>query len=497
MNKFFLKNKTALIFLTVILIIGFYIRIGGIISNSFAFTYDVGRDLIQVGQIVNGHKIPLIGQTTGLGGLYYGPWWYYILTPPFTIVGGNPQGIASFMVILGMAIIILGFFYGQKIGGLSVGLITAVFLSFSSVMVGFSSQIWNPNIAPFLLLLLFYVLATESKKREIQFFSALSIGLILGLILDAEIVFGVLTIISSIIFLIWEKRRSLLKLSNVGIILGFLIILSPRIFFEIRHNFIMTKSLLVPHSQDQRIFDPYNFFNVLPDRLFTLLGQFSETFGIDSKLGLILLVVIAVSIIMFWKKIPILARKATIMCFIMLSVFILGSSIFARAIWGHYLVGLPIVYLIIASISLTLIVRKNLIVGIALFVIFALTSLKPIGIIESAVHPNWEGNAAVFRNQVAVIDYIYKSAKGKQFNYIAYTPVVLDYTYQYLFSWYGSKKYGYVPAKKTEHLFYVIIEPDPGYEKRVVEWLKVREGDGKVIFEKVVKGGITVQTRLR
>ena len=94
-----------------------------------------------------------------------------------------------------------------------------------------------------------------------------------------------------------------------------------------------------------------------------------------------------------------------------------------------------------------------------------------------------------------MLDFIYKDAHGSKFNFIAYTPVVHDYTYRYLFSWYGPKEYGYIPSTEKQTLFYVIIEPDPGYEGRIKDWLKVREKDGKVLLEKTVKGGILVQKR--
>ncbi|MGE5042387.1 MAG: hypothetical protein ACM3IJ_05810, partial [Candidatus Levyibacteriota bacterium] len=76
MSKKSAGNKSILLFygfLALVFLIGFYLRAVGIFSNSFAFTYDVGRDLLEVQKIVSAHKIPLIGQTTGLGGLFYGP----------------------------------------------------------------------------------------------------------------------------------------------------------------------------------------------------------------------------------------------------------------------------------------------------------------------------------------------------------------------------------------------------------------------------------------
>lgn len=491
------KNWVSNALLLCILLVGLYLRIQGIITNSFAFTYDVGRDMLAVQNIVVYHKIPLIGQTTGLGGLFYGPWWYYILTPPFVFFGGSPQGIGFFMVFIGILVILTGFILGKIIEGKVLGIILALLISVSSVMVGFSNQIWNPNIAPLFVVLLFICLflLQRAKKRKFLLYSA--VGFLLGLILDAEIVFGVLFVSGFVLVIMYVFRKKIWNLAALGIPFGFLVILSPRIFFELRHQFVMSRSLFAMHTGDQQIFDLPGFFTALPDRFMTLLGQFKDTFGLQSDVIAISAAFCIMFIFFFFrKKLKKPELQLVLSSLIILCVFLVGSAFFARAVWGHYLVGLPVLYLFIVSVFFLLLYRWSKTASVIMLIIFAIISIRPIEIVTSFGKPLWEGNAAVYRNQVAVIDYIYKDADGKKFNYIAYTPVVHDYTYQYLFSWYGEKKYHMIPAVNKADVFYVIIEPDPGYPGRIKDWLKVREHDGKVIKEKVVKGGITVQTRI-
>lgn len=495
-NNFFKKNWQYVL-LSLFILVGAYLRSSGVFTNSFAFTYDVGRDLLEVQKIVKEFDVPLIGQTTGLGGLYYGPWWYYILTPPFIVSSGNPQGIAFFMVILGIAAVIAGYILGLRTGGKALGIITAGFLSFSSVMVGFSNQIWNPNIAPLLLILLFICMLTNFKKKNKEIIRNFLIGFLMGIILDAEIVFGVLLMGAVVLTYIISEKREFFSKNKIIIFLGLLFTLLPRIFFEIRHNFVMTKSLFLPKEEDQQVFDIFNFFNVFPERLTVFVGQIGETFGVGFYPSILLCILAICTLLVFRNKLSKLEKKTIETMFIILGVFLVGSSFFARAIWGHYIVGLPVIYILILSLVLLLIVKKNKTIGILLSIIFIFLSSRPDVIISNVQNPNWEGNAAVYRNQVAVIDYIYKDANGKQFNYIAYTPVVHDYTYQYLFDWYGKKAYGYSPSIETQDSLYVVIEQDPGYEGRIKDWLKIREGDGEVIAENVVKGGISVQKRRR
>jgi hypothetical protein len=94
-----------------------------------------------------------------------------------------------------------------------------------------------------------------------------------------------------------------------------------------------------------------------------------------------------------------------------------------------------------------------------------------------------------------VVDYIYKEAAGRPFNYIAYSPAVYAYPYDYLLFWQGGRKFHYTPSKQHEKLFVVIIEPDFSRPSLLKDWLKMREKDGKIIKDEIVKGGIRVQIR--
>lgn len=496
MNNFFKKNWS--IFLLVFFVFfGFYLRVGGVISNSFAFTYDVGRDMLEVQKIVQDLDIPLIGQTTGLGGLYYGPWWYYFLTPSFFLSGGDPQMVAFFMVMIGMSTVILGYYFGQITSGRGFALLLASFLSFSKVMVGYSIQIWNPNIAPFFLVLLLICIFKEPRKHKINIIRNILIGFILGLLLDAEIVFGVLLIAGVSLSYMIVQRRKFFSVDKLLMLFGFLITLFPRVVFEFRHNFIMTKSLFMEKSEEQQIFNFFDFFNVLPDRIYVFLVQIGDTFGLSFYYSLFFSLLIVFILILCRKKIKKIEKKILLFSAIILAVFLFGSSLFARAVWGHYIVGLPVIYIAIVSISLLALIRSYRVTGIILTILLVFICVRPPEVVKALQNPNWEGNAAVYKNQTAVIDYVYKKANGRNFNYIVYTPAVHDYPYQYLFSWYGKNKYNYMPAKNTEHLLYVIIEPDPGFEGRIKDWLKIREGDGVVEKEEQVRGGIIVQTRIR
>ena len=489
--------KKEYIILYLIIFIGAFLRLQGTFTNSFAFTYDVGRDMLELSNIVYLHKIPLIGATTGLPGVFYGPWWYYMLSPFFILFSGDPQGIAFVMGLIGILTIVLGYLLGKKIAGNFLGLTFALLIGVSGNLISLSSQIWNPNIAPAFVILVFLVLYniyTEDVKYKFKYYFLL--GILLFLNIDLEIVFGLLFLLGTIlsILIIVNKRLSLKYIASFA--LGGLIILSPRIFFEFRHQFLMTKSL-IKYASSSTSSHASNFLNTIIEKALILFDQFNSTLALNNKfLGVVMLIVIVILLALFYKTTKNSVKNILKTSIVIFLVFLAGTVFFSHDIWPHYLVGVPILYIIIFGICLYLLSEKLLGKKIALLVlmIVGVINFNPVSVLQNMTKPIWEGDASVYRNQLEVVDYIYKNANGRSFKYVVYTPPIYDYTYQYLFKWYGFKKYHYLPSNQA-NLAYFILEPDMQYSFRLSNWLKNREKDGTILNSQTVKGGIIVQTR--
>lgn len=487
------------LFLYVIIILGAFLRLQGVFTNSFAFTFDVGRDMLALWNIAYMHKIPLIGVTTGLPGVFYGPWWYYLLTPFSLIFSGNPQGIALVMSLIGILSIVFGFILGKKLSGNFLGFCLAILISVSPVLISYSSQIWNPNIAPLFVILILLVLNkiySLDKKDKSKYYFLL--GLLLAFNIDLEIVFGLLLSIGIILSVIFTVKRKISIKSIFYFVLGGLIIFAPRIFFEFRHQFLMTKSFIGFFSSGNSSHGTSTILDTFISRLNILFDQFNSTLAAENKfIGLLILLFISFTLLFLYRKTNILIKNFINTSGIVIFIFLLGTIFFNHDIWPHYLVGVPVFYILLFGISLFLLSKKlssNLIPALILLVV-AVINLNPVNLTKSLNKPIWEGDASVYRNQVAVIDYVYKQAHGKEFKYVVYTPPLYDYTYRYLFMWYGPKIYHYSPVVQS-NLAYFILEPDFQYPSRLTDWLKLREGDGKIIKEEKIKGGIIVQTRV-
>src|SRR3989344_7601169 len=357
----FKSMKKIFIFfgLLIILAIGSWLRLSGILSNSFAFTYDVGRDMLAVENILVNHKVPLIGQTTGIEGIFYGPWWYFILSIPFFIFSGNPHGIAFFMAFIGITTILLGYIIGKKIGGVFLGIIFSAFISISSLMIMSSSQIWNPNIVPLfviLVLLVLFKIYLPDKKNKSKYYFLL--GFILALIADLEIVYGLLLSIGIILSVIFTVKRKISIKFISYFVFGVLIILFPRIFFEIRHQFLMTKSIISFFSNGNSS-EVSAISNVFTNRFNIFFDQFNFTLAAENKfIGLFILLFISFTLLFLYKKTNASIKNFINTSLIVLSVFLLGTIFFSHDIWPHYLVGIPVFYILLFGISLYLLSKK-------------------------------------------------------------------------------------------------------------------------------------------
>lgn len=486
-------------FLPIVLLLGFWFRLQGLINNTFAFTYDVGRDMLALEQIVHFHKFPLIGATTGLQGVFYGPTWYYFLAPFFILFRGDPRGILFVIVLSGVATGLIAYLFGKKVGEGNLGLFLATIISLSPILIGISSQIWNPNPIPFFIMSVLYIVDFASFNKKINLYILGAVfGVVLGIIFDLEIVFGSLFILGTILFLASSKifiQKKIVLLVMTG---GFLLVQLPRIVFEIRHSFLMTNkflqgmvsptqaSLFTIHANFLRAFK--SLFNLWND---TLMGQIPF-------LGAIAIIFTVYYLVRFYRNATIVEKNIVKHTALTVLVYFVGFSFLNHDIESHYYVGLPIVFIMLFSMAVYFASKYQKVRFIELFCIFIflLANISRLNLIETFHKSTWKGDASVYRNQLEVVNYIYTDAKGQPFNYITYTPPIFDYPYQYIFLHTGKKVYGYLPDTKHQELFYLIIEPDLQIPQRQVDWLKLRKDDGKTVSEKTFGSGIRVEKRI-
>lgn len=102
-----------------------------------------------------------------------------------------------------------------------------------------------------------------------------------------------------------------------------------------------------------------------------------------------------------------------------------------------------------------------------------------------------------FLNELELLDYVYNEAGNKPFSYDYYSvPYWRNESWEYLFSWYGAKKYGYTPQKDRTQVFYVFIEPEEKLNYQKDQWYKGLEENSEFI-DKKISGKLTAEKRMK
>src|SRR5581483_5932999 len=68
--------------------------------GNFLFNMDNARDLVDVREIIELHKLRLTGPTSAIEGVYTGPAWYYLLAIPLILSNGDPYSAIIMEIVL-------------------------------------------------------------------------------------------------------------------------------------------------------------------------------------------------------------------------------------------------------------------------------------------------------------------------------------------------------------------------------------------------------------
>lgn len=414
-----------------IVISAFSLRILYIPSGAVSFHYDMARDAFVALQIWHG-DLKIQGPPTSTPGLYHGPLYYYLLAPFYGLGGGDPRVaslILSFLNSLAVIPIMLlarDLFKSGKIAVLA-GLLFAV--SFEATQYG--PWLSNPAPAVLTVALFFLFLRLWQKGKDYGLYLA-----ILSAALSTQFQFFLIYLfllvpIFGFIFKI-KTRPKTIGISCLIVILGlinfFLAAAKFKTFGNIFWGFfnISTSGQIDFRPQFGELL--MNYFNRFAE-LFTY-----NFFPTNVLLGGILAIFVLYAI-----------RREKLLLFFLFSnlpIFIFG---------GHTNTYVNIGLVAPAILSVIVILQKTWKVGrflVLAFIFFSLISnlfsifkYNPLGQVILVIP-----NDMVLKQELNVIDETYKTAAGQPFSINTLTlPLWTNTTWSYLYSWYGQKKYGYIP----------------------------------------------------
>lgn len=429
-------NKKVIVL--IVLVLGISYRLLMTSGGNFLFNMDNARDFVDVREMVELKKWRLTGPSSAIEGLYNGPAWYYLLSTPYILTGGNPYGAIVMEIILWA---IGGFFLLQLVKNRGVLiLITIGFVWIASDYIVLATLYsFNPNPVTLLTPLFIYLLVEYLiKGKGIFIILTWFLG---GLFFNFEMNIGVFVplIIFTILFLI-NKKKFKDKYFWLGLFV-FIGTLLPQVFFDLKHQFIMSKGVIKFLSELEGSFNPLVRFRIIWDSFF-------NTFEATMMNNRFLTVSVLILAIPAFKNIKQDIVFITTLIFVIIPF--IGYLIIPVSVNPWHLGGIMTALTILVGFIIFGLWKYNFvgkIFSIILVSVLIFSSLSNILDFFTKDFGKISTDSSVYKNEIAAIDFVYKYAKGKNFKAYTYLPSVYDYPYQYLIWWYGRKQYGYLPIE--------------------------------------------------
>lgn len=490
----FLKNYW---FIILIWLVGLFLRCYRQ-SELLGFYFDQGRDAKMAAEIIGLKNFPAIGPTTGINGLFLGPFWFYLITPGYFFGKGDPAIASYFICFLESLAIPLIYFLLKKYWSTKSAILASLFWAFSYYLIRSSRWFSNPSPLPFFVVLIILFLVKIFKEKQTKFWPVVFLLVGLSLQLEAASAIFFIPIIFVLFLLNFSEIKKVKFKTWIWSLVSFGVLLLPQLLFEIKNKFLITRNFIgfltgrinsdtgkswgIPTLEfaAKRINDYYHIFF---SKLDTNVTWISVLFLILFIIGFIFLIFQNrkskfLQIILCWLFIP-----------LFLLLFFVGNY---GNLYDYYLTGFFPAFIILFAISLSSFLSYFSIV-IILYLFFSAN----LPFIKNYITAGTDGPEHIsLGNQKEAVLKICNEVKSKDYNVDIYVPPVITHAYDYLFDWYISQHKCHPQNESQVSLLYTIYEVDPPHPERLAAWLTRQQSIGKIIREEKF-GGIVVQERQR
>lgn len=361
------------------------------LEELFYFTYDESVFAFVGRRLILWHHIPLIGGVTPFG-VHVAPYFYWFFALTLALGKLNPLIWGYVAALLGASTTFLIYLVGSRFDSKRVGFIAAILWAFSYLANLYDRHFWGLTFGPLFSLLVIYSLFKIIKGSKKYVYV---LGLVLALIIHADLsfyIFLLMSIISWMIFKIPVKKSTFIA---AGIIIfSFL----PLVVFDLRHNFANTKPFLAflkagkntPTFTTQKAIDNAQLF----PRAFTrLIYTFSDhevskqysycpnyakekLHQVPWYLTIFSSVILLGFIFLFLKK---KANTGWKLIALQVTLYFVGiqiyGTIFRADIFEHYISGIFAIFILIAAKVISVLPRKILFIFLAAFMALNLYKL--------------------------------------------------------------------------------------------------------------------------
>ncbi|OGK37835.1 hypothetical protein A3F03_04835 [Candidatus Roizmanbacteria bacterium RIFCSPHIGHO2_12_FULL_41_11] len=224
------------------------------IEEFITFLGDQGRDALIIKRIVDFEHFPAIGAPSSVGQIFLGPFYYYLMALFLPLFNYNPVGLAIGVACYSLFFMLIIFLLIKKELDFLSALILIFFMTFSFTLIDFSRYSWNPNLVPYFsfLTLFFFYKSLQTRKKFFSFLFGCFLAFSIQLHYLALALF--LPIIIFYIIRLHQAKTSKYYLNVfISALTGFILISSPLIIFDLKHQFINSKNFFNIFTGDKLV----------------------------------------------------------------------------------------------------------------------------------------------------------------------------------------------------------------------------------------------------
>ncbi len=423
------------------------------IDQYMIFLGDEGRDAQVIKAMVDVGHFPLIGPPTSVGNIYLGPLYYYMMLIPMLLFGLSPVAPSIMVAVIGVLTVALIYYLGKNWFNRKAALISSFLYAISPVSIAYSNFSWNPNPLPFFALLSIFGLYKVHKSGNFLWL------ILTGASLAASLQFHYLALILiPVVIILWVYQKKPGKNFISGTILAvtaFLILMSPLLWFDLRHDFLNYKALTHLFSTNTVAGNIFENFAKIPQLFsYNLVGKYIA--GQNFYLEIIVSVLILFSL--FRRSWSVMALG------IWLFVGLIGVSFYKGDVYDHYLNFLnPVPFLLLGSIAAIKLQKKYQ----SLLNIFLVVLVFTLAFVNLQKNPLLLAPQNQLKRTQDIAKFIIQKSNKEDFNFALIAKSNYDSAYQFYLDLYGHKP-KVVPFDKTDQLFVVCEDQfcDPTHDAK-------------------------------
>jgi len=332
------------------------------------------------------------------------------------------------------------------------------------------TKLWNPYPAPLLILVVIYLQFIKKKNISLKnAFLTFGIGFTAGLVTNFHLSFGIgmlfgliLYQIGEIFFYVYKSkdkwRVGIQKVFELGLFfLGLLFSFLPFIIFELRHQFLQTKTLFnaLMHYGGVVSLKGLSQSDIL--QMFFKRG--ADVLHMPFIFALFVLIFLIGLYGYRLKKRHDGEKKLEIKLLLILfslSVGVLSIYLTAKnPVWSYHFIGVEILFLLLIGVLLN---RSNFFqIAICILLLYLIVS-SGLSLMQALRgHPeNIAGNLVA---EEKIVNKIEQESNNQSYVVFAYSPSIYIYEYTYLFKWLYKKDVPYDPGQiqAGSRLIYLIV----------------------------------------